>query len=55
MGSVRLLMEKEGGGDAWLKGLRQTPYLEASKALCSLPGVGPKVIHPAHTSLKSAS
>ena len=24
-------------------GLRQVPYLEASEALCSLPGVGPKV------------
>ena len=43
MGSVKLLMEKEGGGAAWLQGLRQVPYLEASEALCSLPGVGPKV------------
>ena len=55
MGSVRLLMENEGGGDAWLQGLRQIPYLEASEALCSLPGVGPKVTHPAHTSLNRAS
>ena len=43
MGSVKLLMEKEGGGAAWLQGLRNVPYLEASEALCSLPGVGPKV------------
>ena len=43
VGSVKLLMEKEGGGAAWLQGLRRVPYLEASEALCSLPGVGPKV------------
>lgn len=36
-------MEREGGGAAWLQALRGVPYLEASEALCSLPGVGPKV------------
>ncbi|BDA51122.1 N-glycosylase/DNA lyase at N-terminal half [Coccomyxa sp. Obi] len=43
VGSVKQLLEKEGGGAAWLQGLRQVPYQEASEALCTLPGVGPKV------------
>ncbi len=43
VGSVKLLLEKEGGGAAWLQQLRQVPYQEASDALCTLPGVGPKV------------
>ena len=43
MGSVKLLLEKEEGGAAWLQGLRQVPYQQASEALCTLPGVGPKV------------
>ncbi|KAK9805430.1 hypothetical protein WJX73_005270 [Symbiochloris irregularis] len=42
-GSVAELMAKPGGGQAWLHSLRQVPYPEASAALCSLPGVGPKV------------
>lgn len=41
--SVRKLLEKEDGGAQWLHGLRQVPYPEASEALCTLPGVGPKV------------
>lgn len=36
-------MEKEGGGEAWLQSLRTASYAEASEALQSLPGVGPKV------------
>ena len=43
MGSVGMLMGKQEGGATWLQGLRGVPYLEASEALCSLPGVGPKV------------
>ena len=43
MGSVAMLAAKEGGGAAWLRGLREAPYQEASEALCALPGVGPKV------------
>ena len=43
MGSVAMLMGKQEGGATWLQGLREVPYLEASEALCSLPGVGPKV------------
>ena len=43
VGSAALLAAKEGGGAAWLQGLRSVPYAEASEALCSLPGVGPKV------------
>ena len=46
MGSVGMLMGKQEGGAAWLQGLREVPYLEASEALCSLPGVGPKVASP---------
>ena len=38
-----MLMGKREGGATWLQGLREVPYLEASEALCSLPGVGPKV------------
>eukprot|EP00775_Hariotina_reticulata_P014646 gene14646-14794_t len=43
VGSVQQLLEKPEGGAAWLLGLRQKPYLEAQEALCSLPGIGPKV------------
>ena len=43
-GSVAALAEKEGGPNAYLRGLREdTPYREAQKALAELPGVGPKV------------
>lgn len=34
---------QEYGGEKWLSGLREQPYVEAHKALCSLPGVGAKV------------
>ena len=42
-GSVAQLMSKPGGGAAWLAGLRGVPYAEASAALQTLPGIGPKV------------
>lgn len=41
-GSVALLLEKEAGGEAWLKSLRELSYREACEALITLPGVGPK-------------
>ena len=37
------LSQKPGGGDEWLKGLREVDYKEAVQALVELPGVGPKV------------
>jgi hypothetical protein len=40
---VQQLLAKPGGGEAWLLSLRDKPYAEAHEALCSLPGVGPKV------------
>lgn len=43
IGSVAQLRAKPGGGTAWLQGLRDVPYQMASEALCTLPGVGPKV------------
>ena len=42
-GSVAQLAAKPGGGSAWLLGLRNVPYPEAAAALCTLPGIGPKV------------
>jgi len=42
-GSVALLRSKPGGGAAWLRELRDVPYAEAVEALCTLPGIGPKV------------
>ncbi|KAK9811540.1 hypothetical protein WJX72_005630 [[Myrmecia] bisecta] len=42
-GSVAALLEKPGGGSTWLQSLRTVPYGEASEALCTLMGVGPKV------------
>jgi hypothetical protein len=43
-GAVAALLAKPEGGAAWLEGLRALPYGEASAALCTLPGVGPKVV-----------
>ncbi|XP_021115915.1 N-glycosylase/DNA lyase isoform X1 [Heterocephalus glaber] len=40
--SARAILE-EWGGLAWLQQLREVPYEEAHKALCTLPGVGAKV------------
>ena len=42
-GCVDALSQKPGGGDEWLKGLREVDYKEAVQALVELPGVGPKV------------
>lgn len=42
-GSVAKLLERPEGGAAWLLGLRDVPYPEAVEALCTLPGIGPKV------------
>jgi len=42
-GSVAALAGKPGGGAAWLHSLRGVPYKEASLALQTLPGIGPKV------------
>ena len=38
VGSVALLASKEGGGHAWLMGLRKVPYMEAVLELSALPG-----------------
>ncbi|KAK9811767.1 hypothetical protein WJX72_009733 [[Myrmecia] bisecta] len=40
--SVAALLEKPGGGSTWLQSLRTVPYAEASEALCTLMGIGPK-------------
>ncbi|GMH36261.1 hypothetical protein BSKO_04129 [Bryopsis sp. KO-2023] len=42
-GSAAALMSKPNGGENWLLGLRDVPYREASRELCTLPGIGPKV------------
>ena len=42
--TVAQLRAQPGGGAAWLHGLRDVPYSEATEALCTLPGVGPKVL-----------
>ncbi|MEW5302609.1 MAG: hypothetical protein WDW36_005377 [Sanguina aurantia] len=42
-GSVALLSETPGGGEAWLMALRDSPYANAVEALSTLPGIGPKV------------
>ena len=44
-GTVAALAAKEGGGEAWLEGLRSpsVPATAAVQALETLPGVGPKV------------
>jgi len=39
--SAKFILEK--GGNSWLVGLRDQPYVEAREALIELPGVGPKV------------
>ncbi|XP_006888974.1 PREDICTED: N-glycosylase/DNA lyase isoform X2 [Elephantulus edwardii] len=40
--SARAILE-EHGGLSWLQQLREAPYEDAHQALCTLPGVGPKV------------
>lgn len=42
-GTVKALQSKQGGGVEWLAGLRRLSLEEAIVALCTLPGVGPKV------------
>jgi len=39
VGSAAELARKDGGGEAWLLGLRDKNYAEALEALTSLPGV----------------
>lgn len=43
VGTVAALQAKPGGGMNWLASLRKLDLQEAIDALCSLPGVGPKV------------
>ncbi|KAM9186143.1 N-glycosylase/DNA lyase isoform 3-T3 [Dugong dugon] len=40
--SARAILEEQGG-PSWLQQLREAPYEDAHKALCTLPGVGTKV------------
>lgn len=40
---MKALQSKQGGGVEWLAGLRRLSLEEAIVALCTLPGVGPKV------------
>ncbi|XP_078440978.1 8-oxoguanine-DNA glycosylase 1 [Wolffia australiana] len=41
--AARALREKPGGGVTWLESLREMELAECIEALCTLPGVGPKV------------
>lgn len=43
VGAVEELRERPEGGAAWLTALRAVPFDAAVEALCTLPGVGPKV------------
>ena len=42
-GTVDVLQSKPDGGAQWLLSLRKLNLQEAIDALCTLPGVGPKV------------
>ncbi|KAL5559656.1 hypothetical protein UlMin_035867 [Ulmus minor] len=42
-GTVKALLSKPGGGAEWLLSLRKLDLEEVIDALCTLPGVGPKV------------
>lgn len=42
-GTVSSLQSKPGGGNEWLLSLRKLDLEDAVSALCTLPGVGPKV------------
>lgn len=42
-GTVNALQSKPDGGKKWLLSLRKLDLQEAIDALCTLPGVGPKV------------
>ncbi|PIA47496.1 hypothetical protein AQUCO_01400262v1 [Aquilegia coerulea] len=43
VGTVKALQSKPGGGAEWLVSLRSLDLNEVIEALCTLPGVGPKV------------
>ncbi|KAF3337726.1 N-glycosylase/DNA lyase OGG1 isoform X1 [Carex littledalei] len=43
VGTAKALQEKPGGGEKWLASLRQMELGTVVDALCTLPGVGPKV------------
>ncbi|XP_073003636.1 N-glycosylase/DNA lyase OGG1 [Typha latifolia] len=43
VGTVKALQAKPGGGVEWLASLRELDLHEVIDALCTLPGVGPKV------------
>eukprot|EP00879_Flechtneria_rotunda_P007898 GHRR01008275.1.p1 GENE.GHRR01008275.1~~GHRR01008275.1.p1 ORF type:complete len:589 (+),score=236.26 GHRR01008275.1:58-1824(+) len=43
VGAVQQLLQKPEGGANWLLKLRDKPYEAAHAALCTLPGIGPKV------------
>lgn len=43
VGTVKALQSKPGGGADWLSSLRGLELHEVIDALCTLPGVGPKV------------
>lgn len=41
--TVKKLQSKDGGGEEWLRSLRELELEEVICALSTLPGVGPKV------------
>lgn len=43
VGTAKALQEKPGGGEKWLASLSQMELGTVIDALCTLPGVGPKV------------
>lgn len=43
VGTTKELQAKPGGGEKWLASLREKELPEVIEALCTLPGVGPKV------------
>lgn len=43
IGTVNALQSKPGGGEEWLRSLRKLDLEDVVAALCTLPGVGPKV------------
>ncbi|KAJ7299178.1 hypothetical protein O6H91_Y287200 [Diphasiastrum complanatum] len=43
VGTIQALRMKDGGGIKWLHALKNTPLEQTTEALCTLPGIGPKV------------
>lgn len=43
IGTVNALRSKPGGGEEWLRSLRELDLPDVISALSTLPGVGPKV------------